>query len=66
MAEPTGADRPEAPTSIDPLDLVVGMWVLAKDTVDLVQALADSAGTAPSAVVPGRPAPAPVDGGVLR
>lgn len=66
LAEPVGADRPAAPESIDPLDLVVGMWVLAKDTVDLVQALADSAGVPAATVVPGRPAPARVDGGVLR
>ncbi len=66
VAEPTGADRPAAPEVIDPLDLVVGMWVLARDTVDLVQALADSAGVPAVTVVPGRPAAARVDGGVLR
>ena len=66
VAEPTGADRPATPERIDPLDLIVGMWALAQDTVDLIQALADTAGLAPTAVVPGRPAPVRVDGGVLR
>ncbi|WP_421741260.1 hypothetical protein [Cellulomonas sp.] len=66
VAEPTGADRPADPARIDPLDLMVGMWVLATDTVDLVQALADSSGPPTATVVPGRPAPARVDGGVLR
>ncbi|WP_426592199.1 hypothetical protein ACPPVS_10415 [Cellulomonas sp. McL0617] len=66
VAEPTGADRPAAPERIDPIDLVVGLWVLAKDTVDLVQALADSSGLPDDAVTPGRPAPVRVDGGVLR
>ena len=66
IPEPVGADRPAAPERIDPLDLVVGMWVLAKDTVGLVEALADTAGLPEDTVVPGRPATARVDGGVLR
>ena len=66
VAEPTGADRPTTPERIDPVDLLVGMWVLASDTVDLVQALADSSGLAAASVAPGRPAPVRVDGGVLR
>ena len=66
VAEPTGTEKSEAPERIDPVDLMVGMWVLAKDTVDLVQALSDSSGLPEATVVPGRPAPVRVDGGVLR
>lgn len=65
LPDRTGGDA-VGPGTVDPLDLVLGLWALARETEALVEALADASGEPAPRVVPGAGRAVPVDGVVLR